>query len=730
MWHCLPLIIGLASGGGPPSGPNGAAVLLERAVARAETHLREGEVQIAESEYRSVLLQAWFLVGTLQRIDGELSEARDAFRRASASAVDNRQALQALAVVHLQMGEAGEAVRLLEPLARKDPEDPLTHRLLARALMAEGQPERGVEELEKAHATEPEDLEVAFDLASGYLKLGQVDEAEPLFAQVIQARPIPQTHILVGRMYQAFDEPERAEAEYRAALEQDPRVRRAHYQLGLLLLRDGVRERFEDAAAEFEAEVRIAPEDPLANLELGSLLVEIRRPEDALAPLELVARSTPPQARTFYYLGRSQLALDRIPEAVASLKRALSLAEEQGANAEALRLIQNQLARALLSAGEREEAAAHFEESRRLSAEGAAAERERLERYLAGDRDREEEAETSPVPVIEASPLADLTPAERRDLMSEAKETLARTYFNLGVMQTQQQRFARAAEMFESAAGVDPDFPRVEASLGVARFNAGQFDRATAPLTRAVASHPSDPGLRRLLAMAWLNTQEYEKAAELLRDDPERLKDPSLQFAFGLALVKSDRPGEAERVFSSLVALHGDSAELSVLLGQAHAQQGDFTSAIESFRRALNTKPDIPEANAALGVIYLKQGRLKEAEVALRAELSLRPEDVQSQQNLAVVLDATQRSEEALRMVREVLKAEPEFADARYLMGKILLGRGDVVEAVAQLEAAARLAPEDSNIRYQLARAYQKAGRAERARQEFEVFRQLKAQKR
>jgi tetratricopeptide (TPR) repeat protein len=730
MWHCLPLIIGLASGGGTPSGPNGAAALLERAVARAETHLREGEVQIAESEYRSVLLQAWFLVGTLQRIDGELPEARDAFRRASASAVDNRQALQALAVVHLQMGEAGEAVRLLEPLATKDPEDPLTRRLLARALMAHGQPERGVEELEKAHATAPEDLEVAFDLASGYLKLGQVDDAEPLFAQVIQARPIPQTHILVGRMYQAFDEPERAEAEYRAALKQDPRVRRAHYQLGLLLLRDGVRERFEDAAAEFEAEVRIAPEDPLANLELGSLLVEIRRPEDALAPLELVARSTPPQARTFYYLGRSQLALDRVPEAVASLKRALSLAEEQGANAEALRLIQNQLARALLSAGERDEAAAHFEKSRRLSAEGAAAERERLERYLAGDRDREEEAETSPVPVIEASPLADLAPPERLDLMSEAKETLARTYFNLGVMQTQQQRFARAAEMFESAAGVDPDFPRVEASLGVARFNAGQFDRATAPLTRAVESHPSDPGLRRLLAMAWLNTQEYEKAAELLRDDPERLKDPSLQFAFGLALVKSDRPAEAERVFSSLVALHGDSAELSVLLGQAHAQQGDFTSAIESFRRALNTKPDIPEANAALGVIYLKQGRLKEAEEALRAELSLRPGDVQSQQNLAVVLDATQRSDEALRMVREVLKAEPEFADARYLMGKILLGRGDVVEAVAQLEAAARLAPEDSNIRYQLARAYQKAGRAERARQEFEVFRQLKATKR
>ena len=80
-----------------------------------------------------------------------------------------------------------------------------------------------------------------------------------------------------------------------------------------------------------------------------------------------------------------------------------------------------------------------------------------------------------------------------------------------------------------------------------------------------------------MLALAWLNTESYAKAAELLQDDPERETDPSLQFAYGMALVKSDRAAEAERVFAQLLRAHGDSAELSVLLGQAHAQQGDFT---------------------------------------------------------------------------------------------------------------------------------------------------------
>jgi tetratricopeptide (TPR) repeat protein len=703
------------------------AATLERGVALAEASLREGEVQVAESRYRSVLLQAWFLVGTLNRIDGKLPEALEAFSRASSSAVDNRQAIQARAIVHLQMGDAAAAVSLLRALALRDPADSLTRRLLARALTANGQPEQGVRELEEAHDRAPDDLEVTFALAAGYLRIGQPDAAARLFAQVLEGRPIPQTHILIGRAYEDLGELERAEAEYRAALRQDPKVRRAHYSLGLLLLRGAVRSRFDAAAAEFEAEAKLAPDDPIVNLELGAILVETRRPEEALPPLELVARETEPRARTYYYLGRAQLALDRTPEAVTSLKKALALAQEQGANDEALRLIHNQLGRALQRAGQREEAVAHFDESQRLSAKGSAEERENLERYLAEGPARPETTTTPPVPVIEASPLTDLAPAERAELERQAKEVLARTYFNLGVMKTQRQQFARAAEMFGSAAAVDPDFPQVQSSLGVALFNDRRFQEATAPLTRALADRPADAGLRRLLAMAWLNAEGFEQAADLLRDDAERLRDPSLQFAYGLALVRSQRSAEAEKVFSSLLASNQDSPELNVLLGQAHAQQGDFNTAVQFFERALEIEPDVPEANAGLGVIYLKQGRLEQAERALRGELKVRPDDLQSQQNLAVVLEATQRPDEALALLGAILDVKPDFADARYLVGKILLGQGNAAEAVVQLEAAARVAPEDSNIRYQLARAYQKDGRAEQAKEQFEVFRQLKA---
>ena len=697
---------------------------LERAISTAAASLHKGDLRTAESHYRSALFEGWLLMGTLERIEGRLPQAQEAFQSASTYAVEDRSALQGLALVQLQMGEAARAAEILTRLARKNPQDIQTRRLLAQALVANGQPDQAVRELEEARAAAPNDLELAFAEASAYLGLKKPELAARLFALIVEARPLPQTHVLIGRTYRDFGDHERARAELRAALKQDPRVRRAHYYLGNMIVKEKGMAGLEEAIPEFQAELKLQPQDPLANLELGIALVDTQQFEEALAPLEIAARSDSPQARTLYYLGRAQLGVDRRAEAVASLKRALELVERQGAGADQLRVIHNQLGQALRRLGQAQEAATHFAESERLSAQGSEAAREQLARYQADAPDPA--ARDSVAPVIEASPLAGLSSSERGALKGRVTAGLARSYLNLGVMQVQSDHFTEAAALFEKAALVDPAFPRVQYSLGVAYFNAGQFDKATGPLTRALAGSPKDAGLKRMLAMAWLNAEKYDKAAELLGDDPELATNPSLQFAYGLALSKSNRTSEAERIFSRLLAQHGDSAELSVLLGKAHAQMGDFESAIEALKRALRLKADVAEANGTLGVIYLKQGRLAEAEQALRAELAGHPGDLLSQQNLAVVLESLQRPQAAISILRGLLKANPDYADARYLLGKILLAEGAAPEAVQHLEAAAKVAPEDAKIHYQLGRAYQTLGRSGLAEQEFAIYRQLK----
>lgn len=708
--------------------PRSPAEALDRTLAAAEAALRDRELQLAESRYRALLFEAWMMLGELHVVAGRLEPARDAFRHASASVVDATPALQSLALVHLQMGEPRDAVALLTNLAARNREDLQTRRLLAQALIADGEPEEAVQTLEEAHAAAPDDPELAFLLATGYLHVKKIEAAERLLARVIAARPIPQTHLLIGRTYRDFGLYDRARAAIERSLAMDPRIRRAHYYLGTVaVMSEGVL-RLDDAIREFREELRIAPDDPLTNLRLGMALVEARRPAEALRPLEVATRVAAPTVNALLYLGRSQLGVDQAVPAVASLRQALERSRSEPDDHLRLRNIHYQLALALRQSGATSEAAPHFEQAEKASAQRAETEREQLARYLTDRPDASRSSLSGTMPI--ESPLSMLTQMERADLERRATDAVARAYVNLGVMHAQAQRFARAGELFERAAEVDPDFPHVQYSLGVAYFNAQQHQKAVAPLERALAADPGNADMQRMLALALLNSEQYERAASFLAADPRRESDPSLLYAYGVALIRSDRAAEAEAVFERLLAAHGATPQLRVVLGQAHAQQGDYDGAIAELQGALKLKPDVAEANATLGLIYLRQGKLPEARAALRAELQAHPGDVKAAHTLATVLDLEGEQQAAMGVLRSVLAARPDFADARYLLGKILLARGVADEAAEQLEAAARLAPEDANIHYQLAQAYRKQGRTDLADQRFEIYQQLKAKRR
>ena len=78
-----------------------------------------------------------------------------------------------------------------------------------------------------AFTDDPRDLEIAFMLASGYLRLKNTEAAARTFDQIVAARPLPQTHVLIGRTYRDFGEYGRARTALNEALKRDPRVRRA-----------------------------------------------------------------------------------------------------------------------------------------------------------------------------------------------------------------------------------------------------------------------------------------------------------------------------------------------------------------------------------------------------------------------------------------------------------------------------------------------------------------------
>src|SRR5438067_3074208 len=93
---------------------------LDSLIAAADTRLREGELQVADSNYRAALNEGWIMAGALAAADGQLPAAIDAFRPASTMIVDPTAAVQLLAIAYLQHGDAKEAVAVLsEGLVRR-----------------------------------------------------------------------------------------------------------------------------------------------------------------------------------------------------------------------------------------------------------------------------------------------------------------------------------------------------------------------------------------------------------------------------------------------------------------------------------------------------------------------------------------------------------------------------------------------------------------------------------
>jgi tetratricopeptide (TPR) repeat protein len=738
--HLLILLLAPSLPGGTASGepsrelrPAGP-VALPKALAEAEASLSIGETQIAESRYRTALLEGWLLIGALSLSDGDAAGAERAFLAAEASAAETRRPRLALAMLRLRAGAPEEAATLLRRVIGGDSTDLAARRLLADALASAGQVDEAIQELEELRALAPDALETIYLLATAHLDKGDVEAAEVLLADLAVRRPIAATHVLTGRTYRDFGHYERARRSLRVALEMDARAERAHYYLGTVDLMDQEIDGVAPALVHFEAELAVSPDDPLSNLYLGMALVEARRHQDSLVPLTKASLYPVTRKDALHFLGGSYLALDRPAEAIPALAEALALTEaepEQTSEGSLIDPRQNQLsslhyqlAQAYRRSGDETAAAIHFAAAQSTSARIAESSREALRRHL--DREASEPASNLLSSPLEVPGLAELAPDQRLELRRSVTGSLARAYQSLGVLQMRRERFTQAADLFLRGASLDPELPRIHYSLGAALFNSGQFASAVAPLERALETRPDDRELTRMLALAALNAHAYRRAAELLEDDPERAATPSLQYAYGMALVRSGETARAVEIFADLLERNADWPELNVLLGQAHAQQNDYATAFRYLERAIELDPAVAEAHSTLGDMYLRQGELVKAEVELETELRLHPEDTRASYTLAVVLDLQNRAPEAEARLRDLLEAQPRFADARYLLGKVLLAEGNAEEALVQLEAAARLSPEDANTHYQLGLAYQRLARDAEAERAFETFRRLK----
>ena len=161
----------------------------------------------------------------------------------------------------------------------------------------------------------------------------------------------PQLRELNAETLEAQGRWEDAAREYRAALEKDPHLAGIHFRIGRLLLsRPGGEAHRDEARAEFEAELKISPDDAACEFILGELDRQAGHDRESLPRFERATKLDAAFTEAWLALGRTLVEMGRGADAIAPLITAEKLQPENP-------MTHYQLAEAYRQAGRKEDAA-------------------------------------------------------------------------------------------------------------------------------------------------------------------------------------------------------------------------------------------------------------------------------------------------------------------------------------------------------------------------------------
>jgi tetratricopeptide (TPR) repeat protein len=704
---------------------------LVRQYQAARTFSVVGDSERAAAEYRVFLAEALRQMANARVNEGNLTAATGLFDEAIALAPDNGELRMDFGNLLLRKDDSAKAKVQAEKALELLPGSSKVQYLLGRILYQEGDYKGAKEYLESAAAKAGGDIgvELGYDLAITYLKLGDVKRASLLFDEMMHALgDSARIHVYFGHAYLMGDQYDRAISEFKQALQKDPGIKDAHYFLGLAYLSRDEDNGFDENAAEDRAEIQNNPDDFRPHYDLGNIDLKLHRVEEAERELKRSAEIEPHNPDPLIELGELFISQRRLAEAEAVMARAIALTKDVSRNGYQVNRAYYVLGRIQMETGLREAAVKNLNE--------AAALREKAQTpvRLEGAEALAQEHRTNEQALRVETVSSNVSPETQRRLDSyfeRLKPAIADAYNNLGVAAAAHKDYSTAISYFRRAGEWKSDLETLDRNLGMAEFYSGNYQDAVAPLYHVLERDPNDQRVRTALGLSYFSVENYKATRETLQPIEKLVAgDPGSGSAYAVSLIKNGEYDEGMARLKTLERANPEVAGLHSAIGETYADQGIYATAIDEYKRALNLDPAQARTHYLLGVALLRDGKPAEAVPEFRDALKENPSDATLKYNLALALLQSQRKDEALPLLQQVIQQDPKYADAFYELGKLELESSDTGQAIGNLEMAARLSPASDYIHYQLSLAYGRDSRPDEARREMETYQRLKTQRR
>ena len=726
-----------------PSSPKArAAEDFARHYEAARTFQISGDQEHAAAEYVAFLAGALGNSAALYAKVGDSDRATKLFGEALTVAPTNSAVRIEYGRMKLHQLDFAAAGATAEEILKSDPDNAQAHSLLGQARYAQGDYKGARTPLEAAVGAEPS-FDLAYLLGVIYIKLNDLARARLVFDDMVTAfGDSARLHIYFGMAYREGEMYDNAIAELKKALAKDSAIRQAHYFLALAyLVRDG-ESGFGAAQTELQAEVKVSPNDARTHYLLGYIAMKQRNFREAETELTLSTTLDAKNPDPWLYLGQLYSDSDRDREGENAMRKAITLTPDEARNDFQISRAHYVLGRILQRAGKREEGEKELLLSSELRQKSLAA----MRKQLGGSEPSKEASEgrdnklnpASLLPEGEykvgVAPLEAAPPEQVKTVQNyvdQLKPAIADSYNNLGVIQAGRKDFKTAASYFQLAGEWNPSLETLDRNWGMAAFYGGEYQEAIGPLGRQLRKNPDDVRVRAALGLSLFMLQQFEGALATLKAMESQVEgDPGLAYAYAVSLVKTGSYDDGVRRLKSIAESSERSAEIHMLLGSAYADQHEYETALEEYRKSLAIDPNQGQTHYLAGLALIRNGRPLEAIEDLRVALKLNSTDVSAKYHLAFALIQAQQKDEALTLLQQVIEQDPKRSDAYYELGKLQLERGDTKAAVTSLEAGTKLSPEADYIHYQLAMAYRRESRTEDAEREIKVYQELKNRQR
>jgi tetratricopeptide (TPR) repeat protein len=635
---------------------------------------------------------------------------------------DAQLRLSQLMAITIDPGVLKEAQRRLNTLLQDAPDDSDALHALALTELKLGDPEDSIRHFEHALRTAPQDLALATNLAQAKLQQNDPKGAEEVLRKACETAPrSADAMAILGRFYASQNRMAEAEEQYQRALTTDPKNPMALIDLATLQNQTG---RKQEAEENFKRLSDLS--DGTFKHAYANFLLQEGRPDEAVKEFERLAKQNPSDRLSRTRLVAVYQTLNRLADAQTVLNGAL---KKNAKDLDAL-LQRGEIS---LGAGKYGLAEADFNQVLRLQPDSAEVHYSLARLRLAQGatlRYRQELAEALRINPYLAQIRLELAQAliatSGKNGGTAALELLDSTPSaqkeSIPVIVQRNWALWSLKNFAEMRKGIDRGLSRDKSTdllLQDALWNmqAGDFSAAQIILEKALKADMTDVRALELLTQTYVAQKRSDLAWKKAEDYAERQpKSAPAQELLGMVRLASGDRVRARAAFTAAKVADPHYAKADQSLVQLDVLEGKWDDAGSKLKTMLAADEGNSTARLWLGDVEAKEGDLRAALENYRKVVDRDPGNSRALNNLAYVLVTyANQPDEALKLAQKAVELAPQDPDCADTLGWTLYQKGLYGPAIQHLE---RAASKDGNVawKYHLAMAYAKAGEPTRAR--------------